>query len=178
MALDPKSRLARFIRFVMRDVRFHKQYPCTVQAQSGQTLDLKPDDESLEGLGLGAVPLRVGLPGWEIEVPQGARVMLSFDEGDPSKPAAALFDPKSVTKITYADGSQPVGRLGDLVVSGGLGTTVTFSSLLGLPIGAPPNNAMVVGVPYLVSFSLVAPTLTEADPLYGSVASGREEMLA
>ncbi len=168
MALDPKSRLARFIRLVMRDVTFHRHYVCTVEGQSGMTLDLKPDDERIAGAGLGAVPLRVGLPGFTVEVPQGARVLLSFDNGDPSKPAAALFDPGSVTSIRFADGTQAVARQGDLVESGGPGTVATF-----LPIPPTPGGPMATGVPYLVSFAL--PTYPSPAPLYGSIATGRPE---
>lgn len=170
--MDSKSRFARIIRFVMRDVTYHKQYVCSVQSQDGMTLDLKADDEKIAGNGLGAVPLRTGVPGFTFEVAQGARVLLSFDNGDPSKPTAALFDPGSVISITFADGTQANARQGDLVVSGGVGTVVTFAPVV--PAGGP----MVPGAPYLVSFSEVPPTPILASPLYGSVATGRQEFLS
>lgn len=172
--MDPKSRIARFIRFVMRDVTYHKQYPSTVKSQSGMTLDLLPDDAKIAGPGLGAVPLRVGLPGFTVEVPEGARVLLTFDNGDPSIPAAQLFDPGSVKGITFADGTQAVARQGDLVIAGGVGLLVT---LVPLPpaVPAPPNAAVVCGVPHMISFSAVPPTPLKADPLYGSIATGRQE---
>lgn len=172
-----KEELERFVRWVMRDVTYHKHYPCTVQGQSGMTLDLLPDDPEIAGAGLGGVPLRVGLPGFVVQVPPGARVMLSFDNGDPKKPAAALFDPGSVTGIQFADGTQAIARQGDLVVAGGTGLVMTFSTPAG-PIGAPPNNAMVPGVPYLASFSPIIPTVASADPLYGSISTGRPEFTA
>ncbi len=171
MALDPKSRLARFIRLVMRDVTYHKHYVCTVESQNGMTLDLKPDDERIAGAGLGAVPLRVGLPGFTVEVPQGARVLLSFDNGDPSKPAAALFDPGSVTRIVFDGGTQAVARQGDLVESGGVGTVVIFD--LPVPTGIP--SPLTTLTPYLVSFGPMPPTAAFALPLYGSIATGRAE---
>lgn len=171
MAFDPKGRLARFIRFVMRDVTYHKQYPCTVVSQEGMTLDLKPDDDRIAGNGLGLIPLRVGLPGFTVKVPQGARVMLSFDNGDPSKPAASLFDPGSVTSISFGEGSQAVARQGDLTENGGVGTTVMFDAPVPTGIPAP----LMTLTPYLVSFGPTPPTVAFALPLYGSIASGRLE---
>jgi hypothetical protein len=168
----------RLVRAIVGDTTYYKQYPSTVQAQNGMTLDLLPDDEKIRGPGgLSGVPLRVGLPGFEVRVPVGARVLLGFDEGNPAKPNASLFDPNSVTSIHYADGTQAIARQGDLVVCGGTGLVATFSTPAG-PIGAPPNNAMVPGVPYLVSFSPVLPTPLSADPLYGSIATGRPEFTA
>jgi|SRR5215207_9946084 len=164
--MDPKSRLARIVRFIMRDVTYHKQYVCSVQSQDGMTLDLKPDDAKLDGNGLGAVPLLVGLPGFTVEVPQGARVRLHFDDGDPTKPRASLFDPGSVTSIKFADGTQAVARQGDLVESGGVGTTVTFTPV------TPAAGPMVPSVPYLISFG---PTAQPQLPLFGSIATGRLE---
>jgi hypothetical protein len=175
---DLGAAFERLVRAIMGDVRYHKQYPSTVQGQSGMTLDLLPDDETIRGPGgLSGVPLRIGLPGFTVQVPSGARVLLSFDEGNPAKPVASLFDPGSVTSIHFADGTQANARQGDLVVSGGVGLVATFSTPAG-PVGAPPNNAMVPGVPYLVSFSPVVPTLLKADPLYGSIATGNPKHLS
>lgn len=167
--MDPKSRLARVVRFIMRDVTFHKQYPCEVKAQNGMTLDLLPDDLKIRGQGLSGVPLRTGVPGFTFEVPAGARVMLAFDNGDPGKPFASLFDPNSVTSIKFADGTQAVARQGDLVESGGVGTVVTFTPV------QPAPGPVLPGVPYLISFSPIAPTPVLASPLYGSIATGRQE---
>ncbi len=164
--MDPKSRLARIIRFVMRDVTYHKQYVCSVQSQDGMTLDLKPDDPKLDGNGLGAVPLLVGLPGFTVEVSQGARVRLHFDNGDPSQPKASLFDVGSMISVTFGEGVQAVARMGDLVECGGFGTTVVFTPVT--PAGGP----VMPGIPYLVSFG---PTAQPQFPLYGCIATGRLE---
>lgn len=175
---DLYATFERIVRAIVGDLTYLKQYPCTVQRQSGMTLDLLPDDESIRGPGgLSGVPLRVGLPGFEVRVPVGARVLLSFDEGNPAKPAASLFDPGSVTSIHFADGTQANARQGDLVVSGGVGLLVT---LMPVPpaLPAPPNAAVVCGVPHLISFSPVPPTLVSADPLYGSIATGNPKHLS
>jgi hypothetical protein len=165
--VDPKGNLAAFVRWIMRDVTYHKHYPCTVVRQDGMLLDLKPDDPKIAGPGLGRVPLRVGLPGFTVKVPNGARVMLSFDNGDPAAPAASLFDPGSVTEITFADGSQAIARQGDLVESGGVGAMVTL-----LPVPPALAGPVATGVPYLVSFGPPGPVQF---PLFGSIATGRLE---
>jgi hypothetical protein len=126
---------------------------------------------------LQGVPLRVGLPGFVVEVPPGARVLLGFDNGDPQRPYASLFDPGSVKSIKFADGTQGIARQGDLVICGGVGLVVT---LVPLPpaVPAPPNAAVVCGVPHMISFSPVPPTPESAAPLYGSIATGRPEFTA
>jgi hypothetical protein len=179
-ALDRlKEDLAAFIRWVMRDATYLGQYVCTVQGQDADgLLQLLPDEEKVRGDGLGAVKIKVGLPGFEVKVPVGARVLLGWEDGNPKKPYAALFDPSSVTSIAFADGTQAVARQGDLVIAGGTGLVVTFMPPPPAPpVGATPNNAMVVGVPYLISFSAVAPAppLYEQQPLYGAIATGRLE---
>jgi len=108
------SALAKFIRFVMRDTRYHALYPCTVEAQAADgTLDLTPDDEAIRGTGLQAVPIRHGLPGVRVKVKQGARLLLGFEAGDPTRPFAALWEPGAIEEISIDGGTKPVARAGD-----------------------------------------------------------------
>ncbi len=177
---DLYAALERLVRAIVGDMTYYKHYPCSVEGQDGMTLDLLPDDEAIRGPGgLQGVPLRVGLPGFEVKVPVGARVMLSFDEGNPAKPAASLFDPNSVTSIHFADGTQAVARQGDLVVSGGVGLVVTLAPVTPpILLPGPLAPALGIGIPYLISFSAVLPTPLLAEPLYGSIATGRPEFTA
>lgn len=177
--LEAFESLTRLVRAIVGDTRLLTLNPCTVEAQSGMTLDLTPEDPKLAGPGgLQGVPLKVGLPGFTVKVKRGARVFLGYEGGNEARPYAALFDADSVESVQYADGTQALARQGDLVTSGGVGLVVSFSSVAGLPVGAPPNNAVAVGIPYLMSFSAVPPTLATADPLYGSIATGRPEFTA
>lgn len=110
------SALARFIRWVMRDTRYHALYPCTVEAQAADgSLDLTPDDESIRGTGLGAVQIRHGLPGVRVKVKQGARLLVGFEAGDPNRPFASLWEPGAIEEISVDGGTQPVTRQGDSV---------------------------------------------------------------
>lgn len=174
--MDPRTRLARFIRWCMRDVTFHKHYPSTVVRQDGMFVDVQPDDEAIRGPGLSRVPLRIGVPGMTCTLADRARVLLSFDNGNPDQPAAALFDPGSVREVVFDGGTQALARQGDLVAVGGALTIATFMTN---PPPIPPTPApMMTGTPYLISFSPVPPTAVYADPLYGSIMTGRLEFKA
>jgi hypothetical protein len=107
-------------------------YAARVDAQNGDlTLELRPDTDRLPGLS--KVPIRHGLPGVEVKVKTGARVMIGFDGGDPQRPYAMLFETSAhllelvitaETKVTVkapliylaGDGdARPVARQGDVV---------------------------------------------------------------
>lgn len=106
--------LAKFIRYVMRDTRYHKMYPCTVERQDGWgPLELTPDDVEIRGEGLGSVPIRHGLPGVEVRVERGARVLLGFAAGDFKRPYAALWESGTIIEMRFAGGTQPIAREGD-----------------------------------------------------------------
>lgn len=83
--------LAGLIREVMRGVDWLALYPARVLLQRADgSLDLVPDSSRLPPLT--AVPLRVAVPGARVTVPAGARVLLGFESGDPTRPAAGLFE--------------------------------------------------------------------------------------
>lgn len=114
--MDPRTRLSRFIRWVMRDTLYHGTYECTVERQhDDDTLDLLPDDERLRGTGLSRVEIWHGLPGVRVRVRIGARVLLAFRDGDPSKPYASLWQRGSIEEISFDGGQSPIARQGDAV---------------------------------------------------------------
>lgn len=69
------------------------------------------------------IPLRLGLPGVTVKVSAGARVLVGFENQDPSRPRATLWevsgllelhvDPSVVT--VFNGGTANVGRVGDTV---------------------------------------------------------------
>lgn len=168
----------RLVRWAMSDViHYWRMYPCEVVGQAADgSLDLMPDDESIRGNGLQGVPLKVGLPGFRVKVPNGSRIMLGYENGDPKRPYAVAWEPGSVTEITFDGGTQAVARKGDTVRVGGTGTLVTLVPVSGS--GAPPNNAIVAGVPCLISFDKSPPTALYAAPLDGEVISGNDKFKA
>lgn len=132
--------LERFIRWVMRDTKFHALYPCTVERQDANgLLELTPDDASIRGTGLAAVPIRHGLPGFTVKVKSGARLLLGFEAGDPRRPYAALWEPGAVEEISFDGGDKPVARSFDtasvffppnLLITGGLVGAFPFTGTI------------------------------------------------
>lgn len=130
------DRLLRVFRGIvdtitLRDRLYGRLWPCTVAAQNADgTLDLTPDDDGIRGTGLSSVPIRYGIPGVTVTVAEGARCHVGFDNADPSRRFACLFEPDSLITMTLsasgainivapdinASGGVPVGavlRIGD-----------------------------------------------------------------
>lgn len=123
MSLDRiRSALEAFIRQVTSRIDFLALYPARVVAQHPDgTLEVQPDDARLAGLA--RVPIRYGLPGVSATVEPGARVLLGFEGGDPSRPIATLWELTGAT-LVFNGGTQKVAREGDSVDCGKLiGTT-------------------------------------------------------
>ena len=117
------------------------------------------------------IAMHAGFPGMWARLSPGSEVAVSFLEGDPRLPVITGFSPKGSTgfvpvEIVIGDDSSALAgaRRGDLVQCGGPGTVVTF-----MGPGAPPNAAVVVGVPYSISFSVIP---TPQAPLYGAIMTG------
>jgi len=98
-ALDRvKTYLARIVDDVMRRVDWYAWYPARVLGQSEDgTLELRPDNPRVPGLS--KVPLRLGVPGVRVNVLPGARVLVGFEGGDPSRPVASLWERQSCVEI-------------------------------------------------------------------------------
>jgi hypothetical protein len=118
---DDRSRIVAvfrrlFDRFVGKRLDCSGSYPARVVSQAGDdSLEVLIDDERLRGDGLRSVPIRLGIPGARCEVAKGARVRVHFDEQDPSKPFAALWD-TNLADVTVIEigGSDKVVRKSDL----------------------------------------------------------------
>lgn len=116
---EPLKSLIALVRLAYPALDFLASYPARVVAQNADgTLELQPDDARLPGLS--NVPVRYGVPGIRATVAAGARVLLGFAAGDPSKPQAELWEMASVTKleitatqIVLNGGTQPIARAGD-----------------------------------------------------------------
>ena len=96
-----KGGLERFVRAVVGPrIDYLAPYSAVVKAQSAidGSLDLQPDDAKLPGMQ--GIPIDYGVPGISATVAVGARVLLQFVGGDPSKPRATLWESSSVTLLT------------------------------------------------------------------------------
>jgi hypothetical protein len=149
-----KEALAAFVRSVTSRLDYLALYPCKVLSQNGDgTLELKPDDDRLPGLS--KIPVKLGLPGVEVKVTSGAKVLLGFEQGDPQKPVATLWEKDSLDTITVTastkvnimapdivlNGSQPVARQGDSVMVSSIGAPTV------LVPGTPMFGTIVAGNP-------------------------------
>lgn len=135
-----RERLEAFIRWVMRDVTYHKHYTATVMGQLGQELDVLPDDPKLQAQGLSRVPISYGLPGVTAQVAPGTKVTLFFENGDPKKPRICNWDGGHIS-LSFANGTMPVARVGDTVVVTGTAGPYPISATATIAGGAPTVKA-------------------------------------
>jgi len=161
---------------VGRKLLYRGLYPCTVAGQDASgALDLIPDDEEIRVLGTQHIKIRHGLPGFTVTVPEGARVMMGFEEGDPSKPYALLWDedPGDVDEIVYDTGTQPVARQLDTVMNGELIWSTSMNQPYWRLLPATP------WIPIVTSGTPGGPGPGEAGtPITGLISSGNTKFLA
>lgn len=104
--------LAQFVRAVFSRIDYLALYPAKVIAQRGDgSLDVVPDDGRFAGLS--GVPVRYGIPGVTATVAPGARVLIGFAGGDPSRPIAEFWESATLISLSFAGGVQPIARVGD-----------------------------------------------------------------
>jgi len=115
--MSAKGTLARFIRWVMRDVTYQRRYSATIERDRGDgTFDLMPDDPAMRGTGLQAVPGRVGVAGAEVRVEPGTRCVFAFADADPAKPCIVAWEYAQGSAVVSLGGGQAqVARKVDLV---------------------------------------------------------------
>lgn len=127
----------RLVSRALPRLDFLARYEARVVAQSpaDDSLELFPVDERIPPLS--SVPLLVPAPGFRILVAPGARVLLGWDGGDPSKPYAEAFGRTAgtttkldiaATQIVLNGGAMGVARLGDAVVAGPFSGTIVAGS--------------------------------------------------
>ena len=115
-----KGAIVQFIEQVFPRLDYLALYPAKVNAQNSDlTLELRPDDARLPDHS--KVPIRHGVPNMQVKVSAGARVLLGFEGGDPSKPVATLWESASVTELVFngdviklKNGNTPVAKKGSV----------------------------------------------------------------
>lgn len=139
---NPRDKMEALVRWVMRDVTYHKHYIATVQRQSGATVDLICDDPSMRGSGLSGVPIDT-IPGVDATVPPGAEVTLYFANGDRTQPRARWVSGSPI-ELKLANGMLPVARVGDSVVINPTGLFAGAIPVTGTCIGTITAGAPLV----------------------------------
>lgn len=143
MKLDHLKDVVRaLVRKEVAKLDYMATYPAKVLSQSGQAVDVEPDDARLPKMT--NLPIRHGLPGVEVKVAAGARILVGFAGGNPKKPEAYLWESGSLQELTITastkvvvnspsaeicgPGALGVARIGDSVVAGGLSGVIMAGS--------------------------------------------------
>lgn len=138
--------LEGLIRETMRGVDYHACYPGRVVTQRGNgTLDVVLDSPRLPPLT--SVPYRVPVPGAKLTVASGARVLVSFAGGDPTKYHAELYEPGGATKEVVLTGDQVDAGTLTLIVTGGAMAPAVLSGTYVDPFGTSTTIASGVSIP-------------------------------
>lgn len=86
-AKSVQTAMSRFLEPVRTEIDYSRRYPCEVVTQNADgTVQVMPDDAAIKGRGLDRCTIYVGLPGTVVKVPHGARCLVAFAAGDPSRP--------------------------------------------------------------------------------------------
>jgi hypothetical protein len=147
-----KDALERFVLRLLSRFDFYALYPSRVVAQRATSIDLVPDDPRMPAC---RAELRPGLPGMTITVTPGSRVLLGFENGDPRRPIATLWEPgAAVTKLVFggAGDARPIARQGDPVA-------------VALPAAIQVQGTVNGSTPFVG-------VITIATPLAGVIAGG------
>ncbi len=100
MSLE-RARIAfeALVNRLLNRLPYHALWPARVISQGTDgTLEVFLDDESMpHEVG---VPIRLGIPGTEVKVKPGSRVLIGYEQGNPSKPYASLWEGTELDEIT------------------------------------------------------------------------------
>ena len=132
------------IRGATARVDYYALYSAIVNTDNGdETCDLTPEDARLPSMQ--AIPKMYGVPGLKTNIQPGTKVLVCFQNGDPSKPAIVLFGTGgsletdlTATLLKLNGGSLPVARQTDSIA----GTAGPYPIASGLITG---GNATVEG---------------------------------
>jgi hypothetical protein len=186
-----KAALAAFVRSVTSRLDYLALYSCKVLSQNGDgTLELQPDDARLPGLS--KVPIRIGVPGVDVKVTPGAKVLLGFAGGDPRQPIAALFDKDSLKEITVTSATKvTITGGGDVVLNASSKVSITAATNVEITASAKvtvsaPDVALGAGAQpvarlgdQVVVNSVGAPgVLVPGTPMVGTIVAGNPQVKA
>lgn len=105
-----KNPFAQLVKSAVPRLDWFALYRGKVLGQAGNTVDVQPDDARLPAMS--KVPLRHGLPGVSVTVQPGTSILVGWENGDPSRPYACLWEGgETVTSMTIG------GTNGDAVAT-------------------------------------------------------------
>lgn len=150
-----RQKLAEIIEQLVIEplIKYRTAYPCEIvrQADDG-TVDLRPDDTSMPSLT--GVQIR-GLPGVSVKVKPGARALLQFEGGRPTKPICTLFETGSLDSITVTAATKVVVISPSIELGEGASRGVVREGDYGVFTGISPTAGTVTGTFQVVVGSLI-----------------------
>lgn len=156
------------VRRIMQGAKLHVRFLAAIVSQAADgTVAVKFDRGEVAGTD--GIPIRLGLPGFKVKVPAGARAAVAFEEGDPTRPAVVGFDAgSSVTEVAFDGGTKGVARVDDSIDAG---------TLLVVISGTPPAvTAITHYAPGATLPAFAPPTFSIA--LTGKITSGNTKLRA
>ena len=117
------SALRKIVDQLDPDRKFRGTYEFRIVTQSGNRLNLQPVRVSTGMPNLSRVYVRPGVPGVGAQYALGSRVLVTFPDGDPGRPAVVAFEDADgagflpIMLELAGPGGVPVARLGDQVTS-------------------------------------------------------------
>lgn len=156
--------LVRFIRWVCRDCRYHRHYPCTVEFIHGDdAVDVTPDDDAIKGEGLSHIRPDPGIPNSGIRPTTGARCLVGFKSGDPEKAFISSWESGGIDRVSLDGGASGIAAIGD-PVEVLLATPYAIGGFIDgtlQPPGAPPPPPVtLLGVPVTGTATLAPGSVT------------------
>lgn len=166
MELD---RLTDSIRTILdaligRKLDYLALYPAIAVKQTGNSIDVTPDDRRIPGLA--GVPIFSGTPGVTATVPDGTRVLLGFRGGDHRQPYVALWEAVSAPpKDVKLEATR------DVEIEG---KALTMSGTTSVELDAP---AMKLGSAALLAVARMGDAV-QAGPWTGVITAGSTKVKA
>lgn len=137
-----RGHVEQAVRALLPELPYLRTYEARVVGQNADnTLEIIAYDPKIGGLS--RVPIRLGIPGARVQVSFGARVDVGFEDADPRRAYAGLWNTDAALQtlriaIDGALSPSPVARRGDHTTTGALSISlVPFP-----PPPAPPTNQL------------------------------------
>lgn len=112
-----KAGMDAVVQALTARVDYMALYPSRVVKDNGDgTLELVPDNTKLPGLS--RVPMRLGIPGVDVKVNAGTRVLLGFEAGNPGMPVATLWEKESLKEIVITADTKVTVACSDVHLGG------------------------------------------------------------
>jgi hypothetical protein len=137
-----KQAWVRAVGIASPRVAYQGVYRAVVVSQSGQTVDVKLDDPRLPGMA--ALPIQVGVPGAIVEIKSGARMLVAFENGDPAKPIALLWEKADASRLSLVADLIELGVEGLIPLKDGVLTGQSIDPFTSMPHFALGNASATV----------------------------------